>query len=141
MPGAHLLGKKFLTVKQPYAGLIASGYKTLETRSWSTPYRGELYIHAGMGVDQEAMTNYDIDKENYPQHINALVPMRGVVLCKVTLKDVIPQDAVQWEMLSYSTIEKEYGYWHEGHYAWVLSDPVLVEPYEVRGQLGLWTLK
>lgn len=38
---------KFLTLHQPWAALIAVGDKTIETRSWSTRYRGPLAIHAG----------------------------------------------------------------------------------------------
>ena len=38
---------KALTIRQPYASLIATGAKTIETRSWSTQYRGPIAIHAG----------------------------------------------------------------------------------------------
>lgn len=38
---------KTLTLHQPWASLIAAGVKTIETRSWSTSYRGPLAIHAG----------------------------------------------------------------------------------------------
>ncbi len=38
---------KALTIRQPWASLIAAGVKTIETRSWSTRYRGLLLIHAG----------------------------------------------------------------------------------------------
>lgn len=37
---------KTLTIRQPWASLIAAGVKTIETRSWSTRYRGPLAIHA-----------------------------------------------------------------------------------------------
>jgi len=36
-----------LTIRQPWATLIASGVKTIETRSWATKWRGQLLIHAG----------------------------------------------------------------------------------------------
>lgn len=36
-----------LTVCQPYAELIARGDKPIENRTWSTPFRGKLLIHAG----------------------------------------------------------------------------------------------
>ena len=39
---------KALTLHQPWASLVALGTKTIETRSWSTKYRGPLAIHAGM---------------------------------------------------------------------------------------------
>ena len=38
---------KVLTIRQPWALLVALGVKTIETRSWSTKYRGPLTIHAG----------------------------------------------------------------------------------------------
>lgn len=41
---------KALTVRQPWASLIAGGTKTIETRSWPTSYRGPLAIHAGKAV-------------------------------------------------------------------------------------------
>lgn len=37
---------KALTLWQPWASLIAIGAKTIETRGWSTSYRGPLAIHA-----------------------------------------------------------------------------------------------
>ncbi|MHB8318142.1 MAG: ASCH domain-containing protein [Acidimicrobiales bacterium] len=37
---------KALTLYQPLASLVALGIKTIETRSWSTQYRGRLAIHA-----------------------------------------------------------------------------------------------
>lgn len=35
-----------LTLWQPWASLVAVGAKTIETRGWSTDYRGPLLIHA-----------------------------------------------------------------------------------------------
>jgi|HubBroStandDraft_1064217.scaffolds.fasta_scaffold388191_1 hypothetical protein len=35
-----------LSLHQPWASLVALGVKTIETRSWSTKYRGPLAIHA-----------------------------------------------------------------------------------------------
>lgn len=40
---------KALTIRQPWASLIALGIKTIETRSWQTRYRGPIAIHAGAG--------------------------------------------------------------------------------------------
>lgn len=39
---------KALTVRQPWASLIAAGVKSIETRSWSTAHRGPLAIHAAV---------------------------------------------------------------------------------------------
>src|SRR6266567_3747703 len=43
-----------LTLTQPFATLVAGGAKHLETRSWSTSYRGPLAIHAAKGFPADA---------------------------------------------------------------------------------------
>src|SRR5260221_11478992 len=45
---------KSLTVMQPWAPLVALGAKRIETRSWSTSYRGPLAIHASSRISREA---------------------------------------------------------------------------------------
>ena len=37
---------KVLSLTELYATLIKKGKKQIETKSWKTLYRGELYIHA-----------------------------------------------------------------------------------------------
>lgn len=37
---------KCLSVKNPISYLIVSGIKDVENRSWTTDYRGEIYIHS-----------------------------------------------------------------------------------------------
>lgn len=44
---------KALTLTEPFATLVAIGAKTIETRTWATPYRGPLAIHAGKGFNSE----------------------------------------------------------------------------------------
>lgn len=39
---------KVLSLREPWATLIKDKKKFVETRSWKTNYRGELYIHASM---------------------------------------------------------------------------------------------
>ena len=41
---------KAITIKQPFASLIAAGLKEYEFRTWKTKYRGEILIHAGKAV-------------------------------------------------------------------------------------------
>ncbi len=39
---------KVLSLTEPCATLIKENVKKVETRSWKTSYRGELYIHASL---------------------------------------------------------------------------------------------
>ena len=50
---------KVLTIKQPWATLVAEGLKKYEFRSWKLNYRGEILIHAGKGVDLDAMKKFE----------------------------------------------------------------------------------
>src|SRR3989344_2753763 len=36
--------RKAISLKQPYANLVCSGKKTIETRKWNTKYRGDIVI-------------------------------------------------------------------------------------------------
>lgn len=40
---------KMLTLTEPWASLMALAEKKIETRGWSTRYRGWIWIHAGKG--------------------------------------------------------------------------------------------
>src|SRR5690606_20923045 len=44
---------KALSVRQPWAWLIASGHKDIENRSWPTRYRGRMLIHASKGMTRK----------------------------------------------------------------------------------------
>ena len=57
---------KALTIKQPYATLIAEGIKEYEFRTWKTNYRGEFLIHAGKDINTEAMKNFHHLELEYP---------------------------------------------------------------------------
>lgn len=41
---------KVLTIREPFATLIKNKVKYIETRTWKTNYRGEIYIHSGIAM-------------------------------------------------------------------------------------------
>ena len=45
---------KCLSLKQPFAELLATGKKTVELRNWNTNFRGEFIIHASRSIDDKA---------------------------------------------------------------------------------------
>ncbi len=124
---------KVISLKEPYATLIRDGIKRVETRSWSTKYRGVIYIHASLGFAQgvsEKTLNLVKDKNyNY-----------GNIICKCKLVDCIYMTKEYVEERKANDYQ-EYlcGVYEEGRYAWVLEDiEVLDEPIKVKGQLGIW---
>jgi hypothetical protein len=52
---------KIITVRQPWAHLIASGVKNIENRSWATSYRGPVLIHAALTVNRPACIKHGLD--------------------------------------------------------------------------------
>ena len=47
-----------LTIKQPWASAVVLGLKRKEYRSWYTPHRGLLLIHAGKTIDEKGVREY-----------------------------------------------------------------------------------
>ena len=58
---------KVITIKQPWATLIAKGYKEYEFRTWKTKYRGDILIHAGKGIGKKAMNRFENLNLEYPK--------------------------------------------------------------------------
>ena len=74
---------KAITIKQPWATLIAEGYKEYEFRTWKTRYRGDILIHAGKGIDKKAMKRF--------KHLGLEYPV-GKIIAKATITDCIYVD-------------------------------------------------
>lgn len=51
---------KALSIRQPWAWLIANGHKDIENRSWRTLHRGPILIHASKAMSRD---DYEIAKE------------------------------------------------------------------------------
>ena len=122
---------KVLTIKQPWATLIMQENKRFEFRSWQTKYRGELLIHAGKGIDKEAvkrLANY-LPKE-LPQ---------GKILGKVTLVDCIKITPEFKEELLKENSDIYTKSSFQENYGWQLEDVnVFNEPIDANGHLSLW---
>ena len=51
---------KCLSLKQPFADLLALGEKIIELRKWNTKFRDKFLIHASKNIDIEACERLDI---------------------------------------------------------------------------------
>lgn len=124
---------KVITVKQPFATLIAEGLKEYEFRTWRTKYRGDILIHAGKGIDKKAMERY--------KHLNLEYPL-GKIIAKATITDCVYVDDVLKEKLQqkdplvyYGILQKDSNW--DG-YGFKLENIKKVPPVEVNGKLSLW---
>lgn len=123
---------KVITIKQPFASLIAEGFKHYEFRTWRTNYRGEILIHAGKSIDKKAMKKF--------QHLNLEYPI-GCIIAKATITDCVLVDSNMKKKLNkenplvYSGIVKDENW--EG-YGFQLENVKKIEPIYVNGKLSLW---
>lgn len=147
---------KCLSLIQPFASLVACGSKSIESRSWSTPYRGPLAIHASKGFPKAysdlceiepfysefsrlklltVTKNEDGVNESFLDY--SVFPLGAVVAtCRLVRIEPITED--YWETLSFE--ERAFGnYTTPGRWAWILEDIVRLEPaVPARGSLNLW---
>ncbi|HJS64427.1 MAG TPA: ASCH domain-containing protein [Nitrososphaeraceae archaeon] len=56
---------KCLSLKQPFADLLAHGEKTIELRKWNTSFRGEFLIHASKNIDKESCERLDMNSNKF----------------------------------------------------------------------------
>ena len=122
---------KVLTIKQPWATLIIQGDKRFEFRSWKTKYRGELLIHAGKGIDKEAVKRLE-------KYLPKELPI-GKILGKVTLVDCIKMSPDFKEKLLKENSEIYTKSSFQENYGWQLDNvEVFDELVEAKGHLSLW---
>ena len=126
---------KVISLTEPFATLIKEKKKRIETRSWKTSYRGELYIHASSTrVPKEWKENKEL--MNLVQEELTF----GKIICKCNLVDCIEMTE-EWIDKIKKEQPEEYvcGIYEKGRYAWILEkiEP-LEEPITVKGTLGIW---
>lgn len=123
---------KVITIKQPWATLIAEGYKEYEFRTWKTKYRGEILIHAGKGVDKKAMERF--------KHLNLEYP-KGQIIAKAKLTDCIYVDE-EFSQKMYKIDSKVYkGLIDKENwdgYGFKLENVKKIKPISINGKLSLW---
>lgn len=129
------------SIKQPWAWLIAAGYKDTENRSWPTKFRGRFYIHAGQRYDKKAVLPSGIGPVIYVLSIADAAgdfgdnwPL-GVIIGEATLTDCIYRFPDENDDL--------YSPWHErGMYGFKIKDPVLYrEPIPYKGRLNFFKIE
>jgi len=116
-----------LTIKQPWARLIMLGIKDVENRSWTTDYRGPIFVHAGQKWDPDPWPDDPaLEAFGITYFTEEKVP-KGVILGTVDLVDIVTDSKSPWAVdLPLMT-------------HWIIENPKpLVTPIPWRGQMGLW---
>lgn len=120
---------KVITLKQPWASLVANGYKKYEFRSWKLNYRGDILIHAGKAIDKDAMEQVKNLNLEYPN---------SKILAIVHIDDCIKLDENINKQIC-SENYQVYGNKNRTGYAWKLSNIRKIENTDiVSGKQGIW---
>jgi hypothetical protein len=115
-----------ISIRQPWAELILQGAKTIEVRSWATSYRGVLWLHAGLGKDDE------LDR-----HFGLSGLFRGGYVGSFELSGLVPFDEERWE--NWRPKHLNTGQYRPNTFAWIVSVPLRFEvPIPGPGKLSLF---
>lgn len=144
---------KALTLKQPWASLMAHGLKRNETRSWSTRHRGLVAIHAAKGFPRECQELHFLSRDRaafraayckmiggmYPEDVwlNRLKESCGKVIAVGLLVNC--RVARSSHEKPFDENEVAFGDYTPGRYVWEFKHiQMLPFPISARGALSLW---
>ena len=120
---------RVITLKQPWASLIANGLKIYEFRNMNYSYRGKILIHAGKGVDKEALESVKEFNLEYPQ---------SKIMAEVEIVDCIQIDDKFNDFLN-NLNSPVYGKVKRTGFAWKLQNVKKLDcKEEISGKQGIW---
>lgn len=133
---------KALSLWQPWATLVASGYKRFETRHWTTRHRGPIAIHASkrrnLGEESELLqtlrTQFGIRDLPLARDLprGKVVAVAELTGCHLMTSRLIEDQ---------EPLELQVGGWVLGRFGWRLSDVrPLAAPLPWRGRQGLFDI-
>lgn len=157
---------KLISLWEPWASLMAIGAKRIETRSWSTDYRGWLAIHAskgGLNQSQLQKTCFENsfysalqDLPSFREQIEAPVRRKGwikdvfphgCIVAVVNLANVYRTDLCTGpteylsELRERYAVESAFGDYHPGRFAWLTNKRFqLLRPIPFKAAQGLVNL-
>ena len=111
---------KALSIRQPWAWLVANGHKAIENRSWSTSYRGPLLIHAGRQPDE------------------TFVKLLAAPLAQVALPETLDYGGIVGVVELVGCVTTSDDPWFVGPVGWVIADARPVPFVRWPGRLGLF---
>ena len=127
---------KALSLWQPWASAMALGLKSIETRGWSSAYRGPLAIHAAKRWTREEREFLEDmrDLGRFPQDEHHL-PF-GAIVAVGMLRDIRRTEQVASQL---TDLEESWGNYGPHRYGWIFQElRPLPEPIPFRGAQGFF---
>lgn len=121
-----------LSLRQPWAELIVRGEKTIETRKWSTNFRGEFYIHASKTIDIRACKEFAIDPDSL---------VTGALVGKAHVVDVVEYHSHKHFIQDDKCHRCGFYGFAKPRYGFLLKNVKKITPIETRGSLGFFRIE
>ena len=135
-----------ISLWEPWASLIRYGSKTVETRGWSTNFRGPLLICAAKRWSKEQYEYlHSVPVQNRLWRATGRTPTEatdmlfGKAVAVANLVDVASTDSNEYADLFGE--QGHFGNFGPGRFGWVLKDIVAIRPFTVRGSQGLFRVE
>jgi hypothetical protein len=128
-PWAWAIVRPDLVDEQVRAAALASGaMKDIENRTWPTPFRGRILVHAGKALAQKG---YREHAEMFRDELGITLPamdelQRGGIVGSVTIADCVREHPSRWKM--------------NECFGFVLKDARIRPFVPYRGQLGIFNV-
>ncbi|MEO6522225.1 MAG: ASCH domain-containing protein [Mucilaginibacter sp.] len=143
---------KALTIKQPWAGLIVSGAKDIENRTWKTNFRGRIYVHASAKIisghrDVSSYLSYEqwdsLNDSQLERHLTQGFWTTSAIVGEVDIVDCVLNHPSVWAEHKATKIKEIDGVKVEIEvpvYNWVLANAVEYDKpiLNVKGKLSFW---
>lgn len=121
------LPTRALSIRQPWAWAILYAGKRVENRTWATPYRGRLFLHAGLSVDWASVADLEEEIRAVPEPRPAAV--RGAIIGTAELVACVRP----------AQVEPAQRKWVAGPWCFLLENvEALATPIPYRGNLGIF---
>ncbi|KAL2942634.1 Activating signal cointegrator 1, partial [Bienertia sinuspersici] len=134
-----------LTMHQPWASLLVNGIKRIEGRSWPSPVKGRLWIHAASKVPDtatiKAMENfyreiYALDGMtdlHFPEHY----PVSRLIGCVEIVGCLRREELASWKAVPEGVRLEALT-----DFCWLCEQPqILLDPLKMRGDQGVYNLE
>ncbi len=118
---------KAISIKQPWAIAIATGMKTVETRTWGTKYRGKILIVSSLKPDKKMLTELEEDGMDF-EKVGGLDYGKAIAIANL----------VECRPMTEADREEAMCDIYPNAFAWVLEDVLRIKPFAVKGQLGIY---
>lgn len=121
---------KAISLWEPWASLIATGAKKIETRHWKTDYRGDLLICASKSLTHEGCTRTFfhslLESEAFQLGLRPLNIYNRVTVDDLSFGKAVAVvrvvDCVSTNGLVVDRFEENFGNYDKDRYAWMLED-------------------